>query len=47
MLRRAGFGRAAKPEDFFVTGMFGPLAAGELERARTWADELAAMTVGA
>ena len=47
LLRRAGFGRAAKPEDFFVTGMFGPLAAGELERARAWARELAAMTVGA
>ena len=47
MLRRAGFERAAKPVDFFVTGTLGPLAAGELDRARAWARELAAMTVGA
>ena len=47
MLRRAGFERTAKPVDLFVTGTLGPLAAGELDRARAWARELAATTVGA
>ncbi|HEY5857739.1 MAG TPA: flavodoxin domain-containing protein [Aldersonia sp.] len=42
LLRRAGFERAAKPDDFFVTGMLGPLAAGELDRARAWARAVAA-----
>ncbi|MFI7665590.1 hypothetical protein [Nocardia sp. NPDC049526] len=29
------------PTDFRVDGTLGPLTAGELERARTWADRLA------
>ena len=44
MLRRAGFERTAKPVDLFVTGTLGPLAAGELDRARAWARELVETT---
>jgi hypothetical protein len=35
-LRRAGFELAAKPESFFVDDAEGPLADGELDRAREW-----------
>jgi hypothetical protein len=41
-LERAGFSPAAKGERFFVTGRFGPLRDGELERARQWGARLAA-----
>lgn len=40
LLRRAGFGVDA-PEDFFVSGMLGPLFDGEIDRAHAWARELA------
>jgi len=40
-LDRAGFRRAAKAEKFVVTGKYGPLREGELERARQWGSELA------
>ncbi|GAB2584149.1 flavodoxin [Paractinoplanes abujensis] len=41
-LRRLGCRMARPPESFKVDGTTGPLVAGELERARTWARELAA-----
>ncbi|WP_068269434.1 flavodoxin family protein [Aldersonia kunmingensis] len=41
-LRREGFTMIGKPGDFKVTGMLGPLAPGETDRARAWARELAA-----
>jgi hypothetical protein len=40
-LRRAGFELAVKPESFFVEDAEGPLADGELERAREWGASLA------
>ncbi|WP_062992218.1 flavodoxin family protein [Nocardia anaemiae] len=40
-LRRLGYELADDPVDFFVEGMQGPLAHGELERARLWAERLA------
>ncbi|MET8871386.1 flavodoxin domain-containing protein [Nocardia sp. NPDC004604] len=40
-LRRLGYELADAPQDFFVDGTLGPLTAGELERARAWADRLA------
>jgi flavorubredoxin len=45
-LRHAGADLASSPEDFWVTGMTGPLATGELERARRWAESLAATVAG-
>jgi hypothetical protein len=36
-LRRHGFRMVGKPGDFKVTGMLGPLVAGEQDRARAWA----------
>ena len=41
-LRRSGFRTLARPESFWVTGTFGPLREGELERARRWGEQLAA-----
>ncbi|WP_169823298.1 flavodoxin domain-containing protein [Aldersonia kunmingensis] len=41
-LRREGFTMLGKPGDFKVTSMVGPLVAGEMDRARDWARELAA-----
>lgn len=41
-LQRAGFRTIAKAEKFSVTGSYGPLREGELERARAWGTELAA-----
>ncbi|UGT67777.1 flavodoxin domain-containing protein [Nocardia gipuzkoensis] len=41
-LRRAGYELATDPMDFLVTDVTGPLVGGELERARTWAERLAA-----
>ncbi|MFI6774708.1 flavodoxin family protein [Nocardia sp. NPDC050412] len=40
-LRRLGYELADDPVDFLVDGMQGPLAQGELERARTWGERLA------
>jgi hypothetical protein len=39
-LERAGYTRLADPAGFTVTGRFGPLRKGELERARRWGAEL-------
>jgi hypothetical protein len=41
-LEAAGYKSLAKPEAFIVTGKFGPLREGELERARDWGRALAA-----
>lgn len=41
-LRHHGFGRAERGETFWVEGTPGPVAPGELERARQWGVELAA-----
>jgi hypothetical protein len=41
-LERAGYRPLAKGQKFLVTGKFGPLKTGELERARRWGAELAA-----
>ena len=41
-LEQAGYAWVAKPVGFVVTGRFGPLRDGEVERARAWGTELAA-----
>lgn len=41
-LRSLGFGTSVKQETFRVHGYEGPLLEGELERARTWTDEIIA-----
>jgi hypothetical protein len=40
-LERAGYHPVAKANKFVVTGKYGPLREGELERARRWGQELA------
>ena len=42
-LEHAGYRAVAKPLGFVVTGKYGPLRAGELERARLWGRELAGL----
>ena len=39
-LRKAGFRTITKAEKFVVTGTYGPLREGELERARAWGADL-------
>lgn len=41
-LEKAGYTRLAEPEGFIVSGKFGPLRDGELERAQRWGRGLAA-----
>lgn len=41
LLEKAGYEPAADPAGFIVTGRYGPLKDGELERARAWGVELA------
>jgi hypothetical protein len=41
-MERAGYRPIAKGRKFLVTGKYGPLKEGELERARLWGAELAA-----
>jgi flavodoxin len=43
-LRKAGYRRLAKGERFIVSGGYGPLRDGELERARAWGASLARQT---
>jgi hypothetical protein len=43
-LQRAGYRRIVKPQGFIVTGKYGPLRDGELERARDWGAEIASAT---
>ena len=40
-LRDRGFRTVARGEKFYVTGSYGPLRDGELDRARAWGRELA------
>ncbi|WP_327117471.1 flavodoxin family protein [Nocardia sp. NBC_01730] len=40
-LRHLGYQLADDPADFLVDGMTGPVTAGELDRARAWAERLA------
>jgi len=40
-LEKAGYTAIARPKGFRVTGMTGPLKAGEIERARKWGARLA------
>jgi len=40
-LERAGYRTVAKRQRFIVTGAYGPLRDGELERARLWGTDLA------
>ena len=42
-LRKAGYAPAARGKRFRVTGMYGPLKAGELDRARAWGRKLASL----
>jgi hypothetical protein len=42
-LSRAGYRTVAKARKFVVTGQYGPLRDGELEKARQWGRELAAI----
>jgi hypothetical protein len=39
-MQRAGFRTVAKPGKFVVTGSYGPLREGEIERAREWGADL-------
>jgi hypothetical protein len=41
-LRKAGYAPIARGERFVVSGGYGPLREGELERARAWGSQLAA-----
>ena len=40
-LEAAGYRPIAKPQGFIVAGKYGPLRAGELDKARAWGAELA------
>ena len=40
-VRKGGLGRLVDSETFYVEDMAGPLAEGELDRARSWGAELA------
>jgi len=40
-LEKAGYGTGGTAERFIVTGRYGPLKAGEVERARAWGEMLA------
>jgi hypothetical protein len=40
-LQTAGYRRVSKGRKFFVTGIYGPLRDGEIERARVWGSQLA------
>jgi hypothetical protein len=42
-LQRAGYRRIAKDQHLIVKGTYGPLADGEVERAKAWGTELASL----
>lgn len=44
ILEKAGYRPVAKPQRFVVTGRYGPLRDGELERAKAWGAELSRAT---
>jgi hypothetical protein len=39
-LRRIGFRTVARAKTFYVAGTKGPLSDGEIDRARTWAEQM-------
>jgi len=45
-MKRLGVHLVEPPETFWVEGTTGPLVAGEVERARAWAEQLAAKVAG-
>ena len=45
-LRKAGYPKLIKAERFIVAGSYGPMKDGELERARAWGAEIAALARG-
>ena len=45
-LRAAGFATFGEPHSFVVTGLAGPLASGEIERARQWGVAMGRLIVG-
>lgn len=45
-LESAGWRPAAKPERFLITGSYGPMREGEIERARAWGASLAEQNAG-
>jgi hypothetical protein len=45
-LRHNGFATLAEPHSFIVTGMAGPLAPGEIERAEQWGEAIGRTTIG-
>ena len=45
-LHAAGFPAFGEPHSFLVTGTAGPLAFGEIERAREWGEAMGRMIVG-
>jgi hypothetical protein len=45
-LHAAGFAPFGEPHSFVVVGMAGPLAFGEIERAREWGEAMGRMIVG-
>ena len=46
-LHSRGFRSVVRPETFWVSGTFGPLREGEVERARRWGEQLASAATGA
>ena len=44
-LRHSGFATLAAPHSFIVTGMAGPLAPGEIERAQQWGEAMGRTTI--
>ena len=44
-LRHSGFAPLAQPHSFIVTGMAGPLAPGEIERAEQWGEAMGRTTI--
>lgn len=45
-LRKAGYPKLLKAERFIVSGSYGPMKDGELERARAWGAEVGALARG-
>ena len=45
-LHSAGFGAFGEPHSVVVTGMAGPLASGEIERAQQWGEAMGRMIMG-
>lgn len=46
LAHKLGYAAAAKPQSFYVEDVTGPLAAGELDRAKSWGQRLGAQAAG-